>query len=132
MNIMVFDSLCKNKIFKDVPDFENIKIDRHMNTLFSSVFTGMSGRYTRLRIICAITGDPINSMELSEKLNLDYKTIKHNIEVLEKNGLIVRKGEGYGDIFFPSELISSNLPTLYSVIRKVEAKLDRIEKKYID
>ncbi len=129
---MPFDSLCKNKIFKDVPNYEDIKVDKHMNELFSSVFTGMSGRYTRLRIICAITEDPMNTLELSKKLDLDYKTIQHNIKVLEENNLIVREGEGYGDLFFTSEIISSNLPTLYSVIRKVEAKLDKSEKKYID
>jgi len=129
---MTFDSLCKNKIFKDVPNYEDIKIDKYVNQIFSSVFTGMSGRYTRLRIICAITGDPLNSMELSKILDLDYKTIQHNIEVLEKNNLIVRKGEGYGDMFFPSDLITSNLPTLYAVIRKVEVKLDRVKKKYIE
>ena len=129
---MGFDLLCKNKIFKDVPDLENIKVDKYMNELFSSVFTGMSGRYTRMRIICAITENPLNTQKLATKLNLDYKTIKHNIEVLEKNNLITRQGEGYGDVFFPSDLISSNLPTLYSVIRKVEAKLDRPGKKYID
>ncbi len=129
---MPFDSLCKNKIFKDLPNYEDIKVDEHMNELFSSVFTGMGGRYTRLRIICAITEDPMNTLELSEKLNLDYKTIKHNIKVLEENNLIVREGEGYGDIFFPSEIIPSNLPTLYYVIRKVEAKLDKPEKIYID
>ncbi len=129
---MPFDSLCKNKIFKDVPNYEDIKVDEHMNELFSSVFTGMGGRYTRLRIVCAITEYPMNTLELSEKLNLDYKTIKHNIKVLEKNNLIVREGEGYGDIFFPSEIIPSNLPTLYHVIRKVEAKLDKPEKIYID
>jgi len=129
---MPFDSLCKNKIFKDVPNYEDIKVDKHVYELFSSVFTGMGGRYTRLRIICAITEESINTLELSKKLNLDYKTIQHNIKVLEENNLIVREGEGYGDMFFISEIISSNLSTLYSVIRKVEAKLDKPEKKYID
>ncbi len=129
---MPFDSLCKSKIFKDVPNYEDIKVDKHMNELFSSVFTGMGGRYTRLRIICAITEDPMNTLELSKKLDLDYKTIKHNIKVLEKNNLIVREGEGYGDMFFVSEIITSNLSTLYAVIRKVEAKLDKSEKKYIE
>ena len=27
---MPFDSLCKNKIFKDVPIYENIKVDKQM------------------------------------------------------------------------------------------------------
>lgn len=102
-----------------------------MKDLFSSVFTGMSGRYTRMRIICAITELPMNTRELSKKLELDYKTVQHNIKVLESNNLIDREGEGYGDIFFPSEMLSSNLPTLYKVIRKVEDKLDK-SKNYID
>lgn len=129
---MSFDPLCKSKIFKDIPSYENIKVDKYMNNLFSSVFTGMSGRYTRMRIICAITEEPMNMLDLSKKLSLDYKTIQFNIGVLEKNNLITREGDGYGDMFFPSEIISSNLPTLYHVIRKVEVKLDRSEKKYID
>lgn len=58
---MAFNSLCKNKIFKDVPNYEDIKIDKHANELFSSVFTGMGGRYTRLRIICVITEIPMNT-----------------------------------------------------------------------
>jgi len=127
-----FDSLCKNKIFREVADYDKIKVDPHMNELFTSVFTGMSGRYTRLRIICSITEIPMNTLELSKKLELDYKTIKHNIGVLEKNNLIIRQGAGYGDMFFPSDLISMNLPTLYKVIRKVEDKLDKSEKKYIE
>ena len=129
---MPFDSLCKNKIFREVADYDEIKVDPHMNELFTSVFTGMSGRYTRLRIICSITEIPMNTLELSKKLELDYKTIKHNIGVLEKNNLIIRQGAGYGDVFFPSDLISMNLPTLYKVIRKVEDKLDKSEKKYIE
>ena len=130
--MMPFESLCRNKIFKDVPELDDIKEDKHMNELFTTVFTGMSGRYTRLRIICSITEIPMNTLELSKKLELDYKTIKHNIGVLERNNLIIRQGEGYGDMFFPSDLISTNLPTLYKVIRKVEDKLDKSEKKYIE
>ena len=129
---MEFDSLCKSKIFKEVPNLEDIKVDKQMDELFSSVFTGMGGRYTRMRILCAITENPMNTMKLSKKLGMDYKTIKHSIDVLEKNNLIQREGGGYGDMFFPSELISSNLPTLYSVIRKVETKLEKLEKKYIE
>jgi predicted transcriptional regulator len=129
---MPFDSLCKNKIFKKIPNLESIKIDKHMNGVFSSVFTGMGGRYTRLRIICAITENPMNTLELAKKLELDYKTIKHSINVLEKNDLVIREGEGYGDMFFPSDKILNNLETLYAVIRKVEAKMDKAEKKYID
>ena len=85
-----------------------------------------------MRIICAITDTPMNVQQLSKSLELDYKTVQHNIRVLEKNNFIERQGDGYGDIFFPTELISANLPTLYKVIRRVEDRLDKAEKKYID
>lgn len=107
-------------------------MDKHHYELFSSVFTGMKGKYTRMRIICAITENPMNTLDLSKKLNLDYKTIKHSIIILEKNNLISRKGTGYGDMFFPTDLITANLPTLYAVIREVEKKLDKPGKKYMD
>lgn len=73
----------------------------------------------------------MNTSMLSKKLELDFKTVQHNLKVLEKNSLVGRVGEGYGDIFYPSELLTSNLPILYRVIRKAEAKLDK-EKKYIE
>ncbi len=129
---MPLDELCKSKIFKDVPKYEEIKEDPQMVELFSSVFTGMSGRYTRMRILCSVTEEPMNTRELSQRLHLDYKTVKHSIIVLEKNNLIIREGNGYGDMFFPSEKLSSNLSTLYKVIRKVEEKLNKKEKKYIE
>jgi len=63
--------------------------------------------------------------------------VKHTInapadKVLEGSNMITRMGEGYGDVFFPSELLSSNLPTLYKVIRKVEARFDKAKKTYIE
>lgn len=129
---MQFDSLCKNKIFKDVPDLKDIKVDKHMKKVFRLVFTGMGGRYTRMRIICAITENPMNKLKLSKELELDYKTIKYNIKVLERNDMVIRDGHGYGDTFFPSDKILLHLPTLYSVIRNVEVKLAKPKKKYID
>jgi len=76
---MPFDALCRNKIFKDVPNYEDIKEDPYMKELFSSVFTGMSGRYTRMRIICAITEEPMNALELSKKIRigLQNNTTQH-------------------------------------------------------
>ncbi len=129
---MPFDSLCKKKIFKDIPNLENVQINKYANDLFSQVFTGMGGRYTRLRILCEIVEVPLNALQISKKLNLDYKTIIYNLQVLIKNNLILKEGNGYGDLYSPTEIVKSNLPTLYAVIRKVEAKLDAREKIYID
>ena len=129
---MPFDSLCKKKIFKDVSGLDDIIINKHADDLFSSVFTGMGGRYTRLRILCEIVEIPLNARQISLKLELDYKTVHYNLKVLTKNNLVVKKGDGYGDLYYPAEIVKQNLPTLYAVIRKVEAKLDDWHKKYIE
>ncbi len=129
---MPFSSLCKKKIFKDISNLENIQINKYADDLFSPVFTGMGGRYTRLRILCEIVEVSLNALQISKKLNLDYKTIIYNLQVLIKNNLIIKEGNGYGDLYSPAEIVKSNLPTLYSVIRKVEAKIDAREKIYID
>jgi len=49
--IMEFNSLCKNAIFKEGVNYEDIKVDKHIDKIFSSVFTRMSVRYVRLGII---------------------------------------------------------------------------------
>ena len=65
---MPFDSLCKKKIFKDVSNLDKIKVDKYVDEIFSSVFTGMGGRYTRLRILCEITENPLNAYQISKKI----------------------------------------------------------------
>ncbi len=109
---------------------QNKKSDPHVLKLLSSVFTGMQGRYTRLKIILALAENPFNTLQLSKELGYDFKSIQRNLKILEKNNLIERAGEGYGDIFFLSELLKNNLPVLLEVIEKVDKRLSS-KKVYI-
>lgn len=86
---MPFDSLCQKKIFKDVTIYEKIKIDKYADELFSSVFTGMGGRYTGLRILCEIVEITANALQIAKKLKLDYKTVSYNLKVLMRNNLVM-------------------------------------------
>ena len=106
------------------------KSDPYMIKLISQVFTGMQGRYTRLKIILALAENPLNTLQLSKDLGYDYKSIKRNLEILVENNLIDKVGKGYGSIFFLSELLSDNLPTLLQVIEKVDKRLNT-KKTYI-
>jgi DNA-binding transcriptional ArsR family regulator len=120
------------KFFKDVAILNEDKLDKFVYELFLSIFTGMGGRYTRLKILCEIIEIPLNASQISKKLNMDYKTASYNLSILLKNNLIIKKGTGYGNLYFPAEIVTSNLSTLYTVIRKAEVKLDKSKKKYID
>ena len=88
---MPFDSLCKKKIFKNVSGLDDIKVNKHADDLFSSVFTGMGGRYTRLRILCEIIETPLNARQISLNLQLDYKTVHYNLKVLVKKQFCCKK-----------------------------------------
>ena len=118
------------KLVKEGNVQENEKTDPYVKKLFSEVFTGMQGRYTRLKIILALSDEPMNTFQLTKKLGYDYKSVQHNLKILEKNHFIEKVGKGYGNMFFISELMSSNLPTLLKVIEKVDKKINT-KKKYI-
>jgi predicted transcriptional regulator len=106
------------------------KLDPYVVKLLSPIFTGMQGRYTRLKMILAIAEDPLNTQQLSKELGYDFKSIKRNLEILEENNLIESSGEGYGKLFFLSELMETNLSTLLHVIEKVDKRLSK-KKTYI-
>ena len=105
-------------------------IDPYAKKLFSQIFTGMQGRYTRMKIIKALVDEPSNVNQLSQKLDYDYKTIQRNIKILEKNQIIEKAGTGYGDLYFVSDLLMKNLGALNAVLKKVDKKLSR-KKTYI-
>ena len=118
------------KLVKEGNFQENEKTDPYVKKLLSEVFTGMQGRYSRLKIILALAEDPINTFQLSKKLGYDYKSVQRNIKILEENHLVEKVGKDYGSMFFISELMSGNLPTLLEVIEKVDNKLNT-KKTYI-
>jgi len=106
------------------------KSDPYMIQLLSPVFTGMQGRYTRLKIILALAETPLNTLQLSKQLGYNHKAIQRNLKILEENHLIDSAGNRYGRMFFLSELLNSNLPTLLKVIEKVDKRLNT-KKVYI-
>ena len=118
------------KLVKERNIQESEKTDPYVYDLFSDIFTGMQGRYSRLKIILILVDEPLNTLQLSKKLGYDYKSVQRNLKILEENHLIEKMGFEYGKVFFISELMNNNLPTLLKVIEKVDRKLNR-KKKYI-
>ncbi len=59
----------------------------------------------------------MNAHQLSKELDMDYKTVRHHLEVLEKNGLVERLGRDYGAVYAPSEILQKNWDLLMEVAR---------------
>ena len=74
---------------------------------------------------------PRNANELATILDLDYKTTRHHLGVLEKNNLITPQGSGYGKMFFPSALLEENID-IFNDIWEGLAKRKKINIKRFD
>lgn len=77
--------------------------------LFWVLFAGSRGAITRIKIISLLKNRPYNTNQLSIELNLDYKTIQHHIQTLEKNNLVDKLGMRYANTYFPSQFLESNM-----------------------
>jgi len=117
-------------LFEQCDSQNKTKLDNYAYEQLSIVFTGMSGRYTRLRIIKQLTNSTENVNSLSKILDLDYKTVERNIRILEKHNMIFPFGEKYGAIYFLSPFLEKNICILYEIIKKTEKKFNR-KKNYI-
>ena len=81
-----------------------------MKNLLWYLIAGTKGGETRGKIIELIDKNPSNANKIAEILKLDYKTVRHHLEVLEKNNIITAVNKGnYGAVYFLSELMNSNI-----------------------
>ena len=81
-----------------------------MKNLLWYLIAGTRGGYARGKIVELLRKKPSNANKISEALKLDYKTIRHHLEVLEKNNIIIAVNKGkYGAVYFLSELMQENI-----------------------
>lgn len=73
----------------------------------------------RTRIVNQIRKSPSNAYQLSIRLNVNYRTVEHHLQILSKNSLITSTGEGYGKVYFLSAELSKNIDIFDDVLRTV-------------
>ncbi len=84
------------------------------------ILAGTRGGPNRARIIRALHGRPYNAHQLSEALGLDYRTIRHHLDLLERNGLIKRpSGEAYGSPYFLTDTLEANYGSFEEICREI-------------
>lgn len=83
------------------------------------LLAGTSGGINRGKILEEIIKKPMNANEIADELDIDYKTVRHHLNVLQKNRLITTMGDGYGTMYFPSELLEENLEYFNEIWDKI-------------
>lgn len=83
---------------------------------------GTRGGYNRARIIKALNDAPLNANQMSTHLGLDYSTIRHHVEVMEKNDIITTLGDGYGMVYMLTENMIENYDFFEEIWNKIVDK----------
>ena len=81
---------------------------RAFKHLLQWMIAGSRGGINRGRIIEIIKEQPMNANQLGNQMEVDYRTIRHHLDVLEKNDLITSMGERYGKMYFLSVELEEN------------------------
>ncbi|MGM0405445.1 MAG: ArsR/SmtB family transcription factor [Thermoplasmatota archaeon] len=79
------------------------------------LIAGTRGGKNRLRIIKAVKEEPMNANQIAKKLDLDYKTVKHHLELLQENHVFTTMGDGYGKTYFLTDQMENSLDILEEI-----------------
>lgn len=83
---------------------------------------GTRGGLSRAKIIQSLNESPRNANQLATLLEMDYRTIRHHLHVLEKNHIITSAGEGYGTTYFLSPVMEENYASFEEIVDKIWKK----------
>ncbi|MDO5851612.1 MAG: winged helix-turn-helix domain-containing protein [Methanobacteriaceae archaeon] len=92
---------------------------KHIEKLLWWLITGKRGGINRARIIEKLNKRPYNAHQLSEELNLDYKTVRHHIKILMDNKIITDSKADYGKLYFLSEIMEEHYNDFEEILKEI-------------
>ncbi len=95
---------------------------RSLKYLLGWLIAGTRGGPTRAKIIESLKEMPQNANQLATSLQMDYKTMRHHLEVLEKNRIITTVGDRYGATYFLSQALEENYGLFEDIMKKIGKK----------
>lgn len=87
--------------------------------LLGWLIVGTRGGPTRAKIIKALKEKPQNANQLANLLGVDYRTIRHHLEVLKKNRIIVSAGDTYGVTYFLDPELEENYVLFEEILNRI-------------
>ena len=84
---------------------------------------GTRGGKNRLRIIMNLNDQPMNMNQISEELDLDYKTVQHHIDLMQEHNVVTEMGDGYGKNYFLTDQMDENMDKLSHIAEKAGVEI---------
>ena len=95
---------------------------RSIKYLLGWLIAGTRGGISRAKIIQILRETPQNANQLANQLGMDYRTIRHHLDVLEKNKIITSAGKVYGVTYFLSPTMEANYVVFEEILKKIWKK----------
>ncbi len=81
---------------------------------------GTRGGLNRAKIIKKLNERPYNANQLAEELNVNYRTIRHHIKILEDSEVVKSAGEKYGKLYYLSETMDQNYADFEAIWKQIK------------
>ena len=95
---------------------------RPFKYLLGWLIAGTRGGATRAKIIETLKETPQNANQLANLLEMDYRTIRHHLVVLEKNRIITYAGDRSGTTYFLAPGMEDNYALFEEILKKIWKK----------
>lgn len=75
-----------------------------------------------------LVASPMNANQLASSLSVNYRTVSHHLKVLTESKLVEAQGPRYGQVYFPTSLLSDNIAVYREVVndKKAEEQARRV------
>ncbi len=84
------------------------------------LIAGTRGGINRARILHRLRERPCNANDLASSLGLDYKTVRHHLDVLRENDCVMLMGEqGYAAMYVLSPRLQVHFEDFLEIWRRV-------------
>jgi DNA-binding transcriptional ArsR family regulator len=90
-----------------------------MKRLLGWLIAGTKGGMTRAEIIVVLKETPQNANQLASRLEKDYRTIRHHLGILSKNGIITSTGDRYGTTYSLTSQMEENYVVFEEIVGKI-------------
>lgn len=93
------------------------------------LLAGSRGGINRALILKYLISSPSNANRISIATGIEYKTVQHHLNILEKNGILSTVGDKYGKTYFPSELLDKNISLFNEICKNMGLDKDEFKNK---
>lgn len=91
------------------------------------LIAGSKGGINRARIIQLLHERPYNANQITRSLHLDYKTVRHHLDVMRKHQVITLMDEEYGAMYFLTEQMEAKYDDFMEIWNQLDPHTEPVE-----